>query len=120
MTSTSPFGAGIAPAAADVISRELVAVNTDLQWSEGSYRGFFTLEVTPQTVNATYYAMRNVSECRHGREGNGMFADVCAPHVSGTPNLDSFASASFVVHAGQNRLARPVAGGKVLAGALKV
>ena len=61
VTSTSPFGAGIAPGPADAISRTLVASNTDLQWSEGSYRGFFTLEVTPSTVTATYYAMQNVS-----------------------------------------------------------
>ena len=34
--------------------------------------------------------------------------------------MDGFASASFLVHAGQNKLARPVAGGKVFAGALKI
>ena len=69
VTSTSAFGAGIAPAAADKISTALVAApgNEQLQWSEGSYRGFFTLELTPKTVNATYYAMRNVSECYHFR-----------------------------------------------------
>ncbi|KAF8274942.1 PhoD-like phosphatase-domain-containing protein [Lactarius quietus] len=41
VTSTSTFGGGIAPAAADAISRVLVANNTDLQWSEGSYRASF-------------------------------------------------------------------------------
>ncbi|KAL7283566.1 hypothetical protein ACG7TL_003001 [Trametes sanguinea] len=98
VTSTSAFGAGILPAAADKISQVLVQVNTDLQWSEGSYRGFFTLTLNTTTAIATYYAMRNVS----------------------TPNLDAFASATFVVEAGANKLARPVAGGKVNAGVLKV
>lgn len=97
VTSTSSFGAGIAPAAADAISTTLVAENIDLQWSEGSYRGFFTLTISNEKLLATYYAMRNVS-----------FA-----------NLDFFASANFTVNAGENRLARPVAGGKTLAGVLK-
>ena len=66
VTSTSAFGSGIQPPQADAISEVLVQdpLNADLQWSEGSYRGFFTLELTPQTANATYYAMRNVSAYR--------------------------------------------------------
>ncbi|KAF8959022.1 PhoD-like phosphatase-domain-containing protein [Flammula alnicola] len=97
VTSTSSFGSGITPANADVISNGLVQVNTDLQWSEGSYRGFFTLTIDSEHLNATYYAMRNIS-----------FA-----------NLDGFASAQFQVKAGENKLSRPVAGGTVLAGVLK-
>ncbi|THH07789.1 hypothetical protein EW145_g3145 [Phellinidium pouzarii] len=99
VTSTSPFGAGILPAAADVISTSLVVEkgNEDLQWSEGSYRGFFTLMMDPNTLKATYYGMRNIS----------------------FPNLDGFASANFTVLAGTNKLSRPVAGGSVLAGVLK-
>lgn len=71
--------------------------NIDLQWSEGFFRGFFTLEVSPKTLNATYYSMRDVT----------------------FRNSDGFAIASFIVNAGENRLGRPVAGGKVLSGALK-
>ncbi|KZV69015.1 hypothetical protein PENSPDRAFT_727418 [Peniophora sp. CONT] len=99
VTSTSAFGAGIAPTAADKISTALVAApgNEQLQWSEGSYRGFFTLTINPDTLTATYYAMRNVSNA----------------------NLDSFASAEFVVNAGENKLQRPVGGGSVKAGVLK-
>ncbi|OBZ69218.1 Alkaline phosphatase D [Grifola frondosa] len=97
VTSPSSFGSGIAPTAADVISQQLLALNTDLQWSEGSYRGFFTLTIDPNTVNATYFAMSNISN----------------------PNLDGFASASFIVKAGANKLTRPVAGGTVAAGVLK-
>ena len=64
MTSGSSFGSGIAPSAADVISSQLVSGrgNEALQWSEGSYRGFFTLEIGVERVEAVYYGMRNVSE----------------------------------------------------------
>ncbi|THH31130.1 hypothetical protein EUX98_g3043 [Antrodiella citrinella] len=97
VTSSSPFGTGITPTAADPIEQTLVSANVDLQWSELSYRGFFTLTIDPKNVKATYYAMRNIS----------------------TANLDSFASAVFNVKAGANKLDRPVAGGSVSAGALK-
>ncbi|EIW60085.1 uncharacterized protein TRAVEDRAFT_35844 [Trametes versicolor FP-101664 SS1] len=98
VSSTSTFGAGILPDAANDISRNYVRDNVDLQWSEGSYRGFFTLTLNTTTATATYYAMRNVSSA----------------------NLDAFASATFVVKSGENRLSRPVASGRVNAGVLKV
>ncbi|GLB35018.1 putative phoD-like phosphatase, N-terminal domain [Lyophyllum shimeji] len=97
VTSSSSFGSGISPAAADVKSRELVAANRELQWSEGSFRGFFVLSIDSDYLNATYYGMRNIS-----------FA-----------NLDGFPTAHFVVKNGQNKLSRPVAGGAVQAGVLK-
>ncbi|PIL24183.1 hypothetical protein GSI_13936 [Ganoderma sinense ZZ0214-1] len=109
VSSTSSFGAGISPANADKISTVLVGANTDLQWSEGSYRGFFTLTLDPHQANATYWAMRNVSasaQLRHVHEGNA--------------NLGAFPSATFNVKAGANKLSRPVAGGSVMAGVLKV
>ncbi|EIM90126.1 uncharacterized protein STEHIDRAFT_50834 [Stereum hirsutum FP-91666 SS1] len=99
VTSGSSFGANISPAAADVISTGLVAAkgNEELQWSEGSYRGFFTLTINPDTLTATYYAMNNTN----------------------SSNLDGFASAQFVVENNANKLSRPVAGGVVNAGVLK-
>ncbi|KAI0797673.1 PhoD-like phosphatase-domain-containing protein [Abortiporus biennis] len=97
VTSGSPFGSNVQPAAADKISQVLVGINIDLQWSEGSYRGFFTLTLDPHNANATYFAMRNISNS----------------------NLDSFQSAVFNVKTGANKLTRPVAGGSVLAGVLK-
>ena len=62
VTSGSSFGSNITPDRADAISTQLVLSkgNEDLQWSEGSYRGFFTLTIDPNTLVATYYAMRNV------------------------------------------------------------
>uniref|UniRef100_D8PVD2 PhoD-like phosphatase metallophosphatase domain-containing protein n=1 Tax=Schizophyllum commune (strain H4-8 / FGSC 9210) TaxID=578458 RepID=D8PVD2_SCHCM len=97
VTSGSSFGS-LAPAAADNRSAALVAANAPLQWSEGYYRGFFALTISPEWMNATYYAMRNISYA----------------------NFDAFASANFSVKAGENRLTRPVAGGAVGAGALKL
>ncbi|KLO12363.1 hypothetical protein SCHPADRAFT_941275 [Schizopora paradoxa] len=99
VSSTSSFGSGILPAAADVKSTTYVSAkgNEDLQWSEGSYRGFFTISVDTKQVNTTYYAMTNVTSA----------------------NLGNFASANFIVKAGANKLNRPVAGGSVAAGVLK-
>ncbi|KAF9532238.1 PhoD-like phosphatase-domain-containing protein [Crepidotus variabilis] len=97
VTSGSSFGSGILPDKADNISRVLVGTNPDLQWSEGSFRGFFTLTVDASYLNATYYAMRNITYA----------------------NLDGFISAQFIVKAGENKLRRPVAGGVVKAGVLK-
>lgn len=62
VTSTSSFGTGIGPVAADVKSQKYVTVNPDLQWSEGSYRGFFTLTVQPDSLDAAYWAMSDVSK----------------------------------------------------------
>lgn len=44
--------------------------------------------------------------------------NLCLTRI-GTPNLDGFASAVFVVEAGANKLSRPVAGGSVAAGVLR-
>ncbi|KAK0483555.1 PhoD-like phosphatase-domain-containing protein [Armillaria novae-zelandiae] len=96
VTSSSSFGRISQPATVS-ISQGLVATNPDLQWSEGFYRGFFSLKVDPRQINATYYAMNDITSA----------------------NLNGFASAEFLVKAGDNRLSRPVAGGTVLAGALK-
>ncbi|KAG6919791.1 hypothetical protein DXG01_000291 [Tephrocybe rancida] len=97
VTSTSSFGSGITPANADITSKVYVAANPELQWSEGSYRGFFTLTVDSKTLNATFYGMKNTSFV----------------------NLDSLQIANFVVKAGENKLSRPVAGGAVQAGIIK-
>lgn len=74
-------------------------INADLQWSEGSYRGFFTLTIDSNTLNATYYAMNNVSAYQdislffQGR----LFIEYT---FQGFANLDAFASAHFVVENG--------------------
>ncbi|THG99643.1 hypothetical protein EW026_g2761 [Hermanssonia centrifuga] len=99
VTSTSSFGSGILPLQANAKSQTYLTdkLNADLQWSEGSFRGFFTLTIEPHQVNATYWAMQNITNA----------------------NLEAFPSATFIVEAGANKLSRPVAGGKVAAGVLK-
>ncbi|KAH0583953.1 hypothetical protein H2248_009536 [Termitomyces sp. 'cryptogamus'] len=97
VTSSSAFGSNISPTDADLISSFLVETNTELQWSEGFFRGFFLLSIDSETLNATFYGMENIT-----------FA-----------NLDAFPTAQFVVKNGQNRLSRPVADDNVKAGALK-
>ncbi|ELU41830.1 tho2 protein [Rhizoctonia solani AG-1 IA] len=99
VSSPSPLGAGVSPLVADGVSKQLVASNPDLHWSEGSWRGFFTLSLAPKNLTLCYrfYAMRNLN----------------------TTNTEAFVSAEFHVTAGANKLSRPVAGGKVAAGALK-
>ncbi|QRV91470.1 alkaline phosphatase [Ceratobasidium sp. AG-Ba] len=97
VSSPSPLGAGISPATADAVSKQLVDVNADLQWSEGSWRGFFTLSLAAKNLTAKYYAMKNLN----------------------STNTEAFLSAEFHVTAGSNRLTRPVAGGSVAAGVLK-
>lgn len=100
------------------MSDVLVETNPDLQWSEGFYRGFFTLTITADQLNASYYAMRNISEfsrwSSQKRKGRSHERNLTANF-----NLEAFNSATFTVNAGESKLARPVAGGKVLAGALK-
>ncbi|KAF7760933.1 hypothetical protein Agabi119p4_10342 [Agaricus bisporus var. burnettii] len=89
VTSTSgSFVPGTVQSAANV-SAGFVGENIDLQWSEGFFRGFFSLDVTPEHLSATYYSMRNVT----------------------FRNSDGFVSAKFSVKAGDNHLTRPVADG---------
>ena len=66
VTSSSPFGNFIAPEDANKISDVIVSapLNADLQWNEGSFRGFFTLTIDPHKVNATYWAMANTSRIK--------------------------------------------------------
>lgn len=61
-STTGPFDRGDFNAAVNV-SSIYVRDNIDLQWSEGFFRGFFTLAISPKVLNATYYSMRNVSKC---------------------------------------------------------
>jgi alkaline phosphatase D len=120
---TSSLGASFATngpvEASNNISLGYVQENIDLQWSEGHFRGFFAFRVTPDVMDTTYYSMQNVSEYY-----NPLLAFYCwflclLLFFKAFRNLDGFASASFSVKAGANRLTRPVSKGKVLSGALK-
>lgn len=58
-STTGPFLPGPVERATN-FSSIFVRDNVDLQWSEGFFRGFFTLSVTPKTLNATYFSMNDV------------------------------------------------------------
>lgn len=82
MTSASPFGENITPQASQLVEEFIIGdkLNTDLQWAEGSYRGFYLLTVSPSTVNATYWAMKDLTSL----------------------NLNAFPSVQFTVHSGES------------------
>ncbi|KAF7525336.1 hypothetical protein G7054_g11123 [Neopestalotiopsis clavispora] len=96
-TAISSRGQSGPIAAARQESRNRVGNNTVLQWQEGYYRGYFLLKVKPDVLEAQFYG---------------------SPSVASRNGWD-LPLANFTVHAGANRLARPVAGGYVEAGALR-
>lgn len=85
-------------AEAEEISRGFVADNIELQWQEGYYRGYLELHVSHEKIDAQYFGCPTVR----------------------TQNAFEIPLANFTVFAGENRLARPIAGGSVEAGALAV
>lgn len=70
---------------------------SELQWQDGYYRGYIALSVRPDVVEAAYYGSPSVA----------------------SRNAWDIPLANFTVRSGANRLARPVAGGRVEAGALR-
>ncbi|KAI0593895.1 PhoD-like phosphatase-domain-containing protein [Biscogniauxia sp. FL1348] len=96
-TAVSSRGASGPIAAAQRAARARVAANAVLQWQEGYYRGYFLLAASRGHLEARFYG---------------------APTVASRNPWD-LPLANFTVRAGENRLARPVAGGAVEAGALR-
>ncbi|CUA76846.1 Phospholipase D [Rhizoctonia solani] len=97
VSSPSPLGQGISPVAADTVSKQLVASNPDLQWSEGSWRGFFTLSLAPSNLTAkqVYYSFfftRKLMMTESYR--------FYAMRDLNTTNNEAFVSAEFHVSAG--------------------
>ncbi|KAI9817509.1 MAG: hypothetical protein M1827_001119 [Pycnora praestabilis] len=99
VSSPSPYGQNITIAKANNASAALIAANSELQWSELYYRGYFELRIDAGAVNASYF---------------------------GTPtivnrNPDEILLASFQVLDGANKISRdPTPGGGIAeTGALK-
>ncbi|KAI1383249.1 PhoD-like phosphatase-domain-containing protein [Hypoxylon trugodes] len=93
--SSTGYNGLIAPARAEAQNR--VGNNTELQWQDGYYRGYFLLSVTPEKLEARYYG---------------------SPSVASRNSWD-LPLANFTVLASEGRLSRPVAGGSVEAGYLR-
>lgn len=81
----------------EAISRGFIADNEELQWQEGYYRGYMELHVSHEKIDAQFFG------CPTVRDRNAWDLPI----------------ANFTVYAGENHLARPLAGGQVEAGALK-
>ncbi|KAI5926793.1 PhoD-like phosphatase-domain-containing protein [Camillea tinctor] len=96
-TAVSSTGASGPIAAARQAARDRVAENAVLQWQDGYYRGYFVLAASRDAVSARFYGSPSVA----------------------SRNAWDLPLANFTVRAGENRLARPVAGGAVEAGALR-
>jgi alkaline phosphatase D len=97
VSSTGPCDEEEPISACNELARNLVSDNEELQWSEGWYRGYFELHISPEKVDA---------------------------HFFGTPSLQTrngyeVSLANFTVEAGGNRLSRPIAGGTVEDGHLR-
>ena len=81
----------------EAVSRGFISDNEELQWQEGYYRGYMELHVSHDKIDAQFFG------CPTVRERNGWDLPI----------------ANFTVYAGENHLARPLADGRVEAGALK-
>ncbi|KNG50813.1 alkaline phosphatase [Stemphylium lycopersici] len=100
--SSSGYGAGRSIANSSDRSAALVRDNRELQWTEGYYRGYYELFISPEQLNAQYYG---------------------SPSVATRNSLD-ISLANFTVKAGENHLARTngsvvAADGHVESGALQ-
>ncbi|GAB7349744.1 hypothetical protein MBLNU459_g0476t1 [Dothideomycetes sp. NU459] len=98
VSSPCPYGHNITLAAANNASTWLVGANDELQWNDIYYRGYFELQVGYDEVNAAFFGMPTLI----------------------TRNPFEISLANFTVKRDANRLLRPVAGGVVESGALKV
>ncbi|KAF1998507.1 alkaline phosphatase-like protein [Amniculicola lignicola CBS 123094] len=96
-TAVSSSGYGRNYTHANTVSRRLVEDNRELQWAEGWFRGYVELQVGREEVVAKFLGCPTVA----------------------TRNPYEISLANFTVVAGENRLKRSVAGGKVETGALQ-
>ncbi|KAJ9659998.1 hypothetical protein H2201_007103 [Coniosporium apollinis] len=97
VTAVSSTGYGRSIAGGNNQSRLLVRDNSELQWSEGYYRGYTELQISPDSINASYFGCPSVA----------------------TRNPYEISLANFTVVNGANHLSRPVAGGSVESGYLQ-
>jgi alkaline phosphatase D len=113
--SSTGYGSGRSIANSSDRSAALVRDNRELQWTEGYYRGYYELYISPEELTARYYGMLFFLLL-----GTFWKADlgVGSPSVA-TRNPFEVSLANFTVKAGANHLQRNVAGGSVESGALQ-
>ncbi|EMC94214.1 hypothetical protein BAUCODRAFT_36688 [Baudoinia panamericana UAMH 10762] len=96
-TAVTSTGFGGTISSANNQSRYLVRDNTELQWNEGYYRGYFELHIGKDRIDAQYFGMPTVA----------------------TRNPLEISLGNFSVMNGANHLTRPVAGGVVESGSIQ-
>jgi alkaline phosphatase D len=97
VSSPCPYGQNISLATANKYSTIIQSANSELQWQDLYYRGYYELHFTRDKVEANYFGLPTILK-RNGWE---------------------IPIANFTVKSGENRLQRPVAGGLVESGSLK-
>ncbi|KJY00786.1 alkaline phosphatase like protein [Zymoseptoria brevis] len=97
VSSPCPYGQNITLKSAANFSNILEAANPELHWNDIYYRGYFELSLSYDEVNASFFGMPTIV----------------------TRNSMEISLANFTVKSGENRLQRPIAGGKVESGSLK-
>ena len=98
VSSPCPFGQNITQASANNISSWLVTNNRELQWQDAYFRGYYELKISQEKVDAQFFGIPTL--------------------VQRLPYEISLAN--FTVVNGANALQRPVGGGTVESGALKM
>nr|OQO28862.1 hypothetical protein B0A51_03444 [Rachicladosporium sp. CCFEE 5018] len=97
VSSSSPFGASSSLRQTNNQSSLLIRDNSELQWQEGYYRGYYELQISTQKVVAQYFG------CPDLRTRNGY----------------EISLGNFTVTDGGNAIQRPIGGGFVANGALQ-
>ncbi|OCK95884.1 uncharacterized protein K441DRAFT_657864 [Cenococcum geophilum 1.58] len=97
VSSPCPYGANITMALAHNATQWLVAANSELQWNDLYYRGYYELHISAEQVEARYFGL---------------------PTVVFRNNYE-ISLANFTIKSGANKLTRPVGGGVVESGTLK-
>ncbi|KAK0108408.1 hypothetical protein ONS95_003216 [Cadophora gregata] len=100
VSSPCPYGQNISLANANNYSSLLEGANSELQWQDLYYRGYYELSLDQQSANASYFGLPTIAT-RNGYE---------------------ISLANFTVMSGENRLKRTngvVGGGLVESGSLK-
>lgn len=103
------FGGTIASAEEEAAS---YSGNPELQWNEGYYRGYYELQVRQNEVLAKFFG-KDVPPIEY--HSSYLTRRLGCPTVA-TRNNWEIPLANFTVKAGDNHLARPIAGGQVEAG----
>ena len=96
-TAVSSSGYGDKITQGNSQAESLIADNPELQWTEGYFRGYFEMHVSAAKIDARFFGVPTVAE---------------------RTSLE-LSMANFTVVSGENRLQRPLSGGRVESGYLR-